>query len=117
MLEKGKFPSQTQPNPRGMHELSSSSDPNPRNDEVKAVVTLRSGREVKPSAPKPVVEDPKVVEPELKEEAPKEETVNKSTPPPFPQALRNKKKAINQTEILEVLRQVKVNIPLLDMIK
>ena len=95
MLEKGKFPSQTHPNPRGMHELSSSSDPNPINDEVKAVVTLRSGREVKPSTPKPAVEDPKVVEPELEDEAPKEETMNKSTPSPFPQALRNKKKAIN----------------------
>ena len=117
VLEKGKFPSQTQPNPRGMHELSSSGDPNHRNDEVKAMVTLRSGREVKPSAHKSTVEYPKVVEPELEGEAPKGETVNKSTPPPFPQALRNKKKAINQTEILEVLRQVKVNIPLLDMIK
>ena len=40
-----------------------------------------------------------------------------STPPPFPQALKAKKKAINQAEMLEVLRQVKVNIPLLDMIK
>ena len=40
-----------------------------------------------------------------------------STPPPFLQALKAKKKAINQAEILEVLRQVKVNIPLLDMIK
>ena len=40
-----------------------------------------------------------------------------STPPPFRQALKAKKKAINQAEILEVLRQVKVNIPLLDMIK
>ena len=40
-----------------------------------------------------------------------------STPPPFHQALKAKKKAINQAEILEVLRQVKVNIPLLDMIK
>ena len=117
VLEKGIFPSQTQPNPRGMHELSSSSDPNHRNDEVKAVVTLRSGREVKPSAHKSAVEDPKVVEPELEDEAPKGETVNKRTHPPFPQALINKKKAINQTEILEVLRQVKVNIPLLDMIK
>ena len=100
-----------------MHELSSSSDPNPKIDEVKAVVTLRSGRVVKPSAPKPAVEDPKVVELELEDEAQKGDTVNKSTPPTFPQALRNKKKAINQTEILEVLRQVKVNIPLLDMIK
>ena len=97
VLEKGKFPSQTQPNPRGIHELSSSSDPNPGNDEVKAVVTLRSGREVKPFAPKSAVEDPKVVEPEVEDEALKGETMNKSTSPHFPQALRNKKKAINQT--------------------
>ena len=40
-----------------------------------------------------------------------------NVPPPFPQALRKKKNSVNQTEILEVLRQVKVNIPLLDMIK
>ena len=47
----------------------------------------------------------------------KEDAVKKSTPPPFPQALKGKKKAINQAEILEVLRHVKVNIPLLDIIK
>ena len=40
-----------------------------------------------------------------------------SMPPPFPQALRGKKKASQQAGILEVLRQVKVNIPLLDIIK
>ena len=38
-------------------------------------------------------------------------------PPPFPQALRTKKKASQQAGILEFLRQVKVNIPLLDIIK
>ncbi|KAL6330648.1 hypothetical protein AAG906_003259 [Vitis piasezkii] len=38
-------------------------------------------------------------------------------PPPFPQALHGKKEIKNSSEILEVLRQVKVNIPLLDMIK
>ena len=43
--------------------------------------------------------------------------MKKRMPPSFPQALRSKKKATNQTEILEVLRQVKVNIPLLNMIK
>ncbi|RVW68010.1 Retrovirus-related Pol polyprotein from transposon 17.6 [Vitis vinifera] len=37
--------------------------------------------------------------------------------PPFPQALHGKKGIRNASEILEVLRQVKVNIPLLDMIK
>ena len=47
-----------------------------------------------------------------------EDPVKKTLPPPFPQALRGKKKKIpNQAEIWEVLRQVKVNIPLLDMIK
>ena len=46
------------------------------------------------------------------------QTVDEYKPPlPFPQSLRTNKKAINQAEILEVLRQVKVNIPLLDMIK
>ena len=117
VLKKGKFPSQTQPNPKGVHELSYVSDPNPGIDEVKAVVTLRSGREIKPSALNPEVEDPNVVEPEPEDEAPKGDTVKKSTPPPFPQPLRNMKKTINQTEILDFLRQVKVNIPLLDLIK
>ena len=43
--------------------------------------------------------------------------MKESMPPPFPQALRGKKKASKQEGILEVLRYVKVNIPLLDMIK
>ena len=43
--------------------------------------------------------------------------MKKSMLPPFPQALRGKKGVNNPTEILEVLRLVKVNIPLLDMIK
>ena len=38
-------------------------------------------------------------------------------PPPFPQALRNKKKASQQEGILEVLGQVKVNTPVFDIIK
>ena len=47
----------------------------------------------------------------------KEYSIKRSMPPPCPQALRGKKKAFEQAGILEVLRQVKVNIPLLDMIK
>ena len=45
--EKGKFPSQTLPNPRGVLEVSTSNEPNPRMDEVKAIITLRSGKELK----------------------------------------------------------------------
>ncbi|RVW12126.1 Retrovirus-related Pol polyprotein from transposon opus [Vitis vinifera] len=47
----------------------------------------------------------------------KEELMKKRTSPPFPQALHGKKGIKNASEILEVLNQVKVNIPLLDMIK
>ena len=57
-----------------------------------------------------------MVEP-LEEEQPAREEVKHSVPPPFPQALRKRKNSVNQIEILEVLRQVKVNIPLLEMIK
>ena len=117
MQEKGKFPSQTQPNPRGVYEVSSSSEPNPRIDEVKAVITLRSGKEVKQPVPKLAEGGQEAKEGEPEEEVIKENAVKKSIPPPFPQALKAKKKAINQAEILEVLRQVKVNITLLDMIK
>ncbi|KAL6345669.1 hypothetical protein AAG906_017405 [Vitis piasezkii] len=42
----------------------------------------------------------------------KEGMLKKSTSPPFPQALHAKKGIRNAAEILEVLRQVKVNIPL-----
>ena len=47
----------------------------------------------------------------------KEDMMKKSMPQPFPQALRSKKGVKNSSKIFEVLRQVKVNIPLLDMIK
>ncbi|RVW81122.1 hypothetical protein CK203_044680 [Vitis vinifera] len=46
----------------------------------------------------------------------REEMIKKHMPPPFPQALHGNG-INNASEILEVLRQVKVNIPLLDMIK
>ena len=53
----------------------------------------------------------------LEKELIKEELMKKRTSLPFPQALHGKKRIKNASEILEVLRQVKVNIPLLDMIK
>ena len=86
-------------------------------DEVKAIITLRSGRQVDQPVPKPIEETKEEKEVEPEHIVIKEDSMKKSMPPPFPQALKGKKKASNQTEILEVLRQVKVNIPLLDMIK
>ena len=115
--EKRKFSSQTHQNPRRLHEIGLASDPNARIDEVKAVVTLRSGKELRLAITTPTKTAPTVVDPSEEEQQAKREEVKPSVPPPFPQALRKKKNSVNQTEILEVLRQVKVSIPLLDMIK
>ena len=100
-----------------MHEIGSASDPNARIDEVKAVVTLRSGKELRPAVPEPTKKAPTLVEPPEEEQPAAGEEVKNSVQPLFPQALRKRKNSINQTEILELLRQVKVNIPFLDMIK
>ena len=67
--------------------------------------------------PKPIEETRKEVEMEPEHIFLKEDSMKHCMPPPFPQALRSKKKASQQAGILEVLRQVKVNIPLLDIIK
>ena len=67
--------------------------------------------------PRPVEETRKGEELELEHIFLKEDSMKHCMPPPFPQALRSKKKASQQAGILEVLRQVKVNIPLLDIIK
>ena len=113
--ERGRFPSQTVPNPKGVHEVGSSS--NSGMDEVKAIITLRSGKEVDQPMQKLVEETRKEVEMEPEHIFLKEDSMKHCMPPPFPQALRNKKKASQEAGILEVLRQVKVNIPLLDIIK
>ena len=108
--ERGRFLSQTLPNPKGIHEVGSSN--NIGMDEVKAIITLRSGKEVDQPMPKPVQESKKGEELQSEHIPLKEDSMKYSIPPPFPQALRGKKKASEQ-----VLRQVKVNIPLLDIIK
>ena len=84
---------------------------------MKAIITLRSGKEIEQPVPMIVEETCKEKEAEPKRGIISEDPVKKSMPPPFPQALRGNKKIPNQAKIWEVLRQVKVNIPLLDMIK
>ena len=108
--ERGRFPSQTLPNPKGIHEVGSGMD------EVKSIITLRSGKEVDQPLPKPVEESRQGEEMQSEHILLEEDTMKYRIPPPFPQALRGKKKETQQAGILEVLRQVKVNIPLLDLI-
>ncbi|RVW61981.1 Retrovirus-related Pol polyprotein from transposon 297 [Vitis vinifera] len=99
MQEKGRFPSQPHQNPKGIHEVETHEGESSQVRDVKALITLRS------------------VNANPEKELIKEELMKKRTSPPFPQALHGKKGIKNASEILEVLRQVKVNIPLLDMIK
>ena len=113
--ERGRFPSQTLLNPKGIHEVGSSN--NSGMDEVKAIITLRSRKEVDQPMPKPVEESRQGEELRSENILLKEDSRKYSIPPPFPQALRGKKKTSQQASILEVLKQVKVNIPLLDIIK
>ena len=80
-------------------------------------MTLRSGKELKLAAPELVNSAPVMADPLQEEQSVGKEEVKIRIPPQFPQVLRKKKNSVNQTEMLEVLRQVKVNIPLLDMIK
>ena len=141
--EKGRFPSQPHQNPKGIHEVETHEGESSQVRDVKALITLRSGKKVELPTPKPHVEEKKEEETQKREEIKgkkediserkedhdsilnanpekmliKEEMLKKHTSPPFPQALHGKKGIRNASEILEVLRQVKVNIPLLDMIK
>ena len=86
-------------------------------DEVKAIIALRSGKEFEQPVPMTAEETEKEKEVEPERIIIREDSMKKNMPPPFPQALGGKKKITNQAEIWEVQRQVKVNIPLLDMIK
>ena len=115
--EKEKGPIQGQQYQTMVNEIGLTGDTTTRTDEVKAVVTLRSGRELKTAVPELVKSAPVVTEPLQEEPSESKEKVKIQILPPFPQALRKKNNHVNQTEMLEVLRQVKVNIPPLDMIK
>ena len=107
------------PNPKGMHEASTSSLQQHR--EVKAVMTLRKGKEVENKVEMPVTKENQIVPvnvddspSEEKEETDPREYVPKA---PFPQRLAKGKKGKSTGEILEIFKQVSVNIFLLDAIK
>ena len=91
--EQGRFPSQTLPNSRGVHEQSYVSEPAPKMDKVKAIITLRSGKEIEQPVPEPAIETREKKEVKPDHILIKENSMKKSMPPPFPQALRGKKKA------------------------
>ena len=95
MQEKGKFPSQKQPNPSGLHEESSSSDPISKLNEVKAIITLRSGKELTKPSPKAKDPEQETIDTTSGEVAIKQTFEEYKPSPPFPQSLKTRKKTIN----------------------
>ena len=57
MQEKGRFPSQPHQNPKGTHEVETHKGESSQVRDVKALITLRSGKKVEPPTPKPYIEE------------------------------------------------------------
>ena len=95
--EKEKTPFQGQQFQNRVNEIGLTEDTTTRTDEVKAVVTLRSGMELKTAVPELVKSAPVEAEPLQEEQSVVKEEVKSQIPPPFPQALRKKKNHVNQT--------------------
>ncbi|KAJ0021256.1 hypothetical protein Pint_31382 [Pistacia integerrima] len=114
--EQGCFPSKPQPNPRGQHMAQTSNVDNQNVKEVNAMIT-RSGKEIDGSTP------PSNLIPNTmsnKVEAPKDQDApSDSIPVPFPQALLKPKERNSalKGEILDQLKQVKIKLPFLHVIK
>ncbi|RVW84152.1 Retrovirus-related Pol polyprotein from transposon 17.6 [Vitis vinifera] len=110
--EKGRFPSQPHQNPKCIHEVETHKGESSHVRDVKALITLRSGKKVESPTPKPYVEEKEEEETKKREEMKgKKKDINEGNEECDSTGIKN------ASEILEVLRQVKVNIPLLDMIK
>ncbi|TXG57911.1 hypothetical protein EZV62_015740 [Acer yangbiense] len=118
--EKEKFPSQPQPNPKGQYNLDEGSSGSQHMDQVKSVITLCNGKVVEKHILEPCEKDDESVSKGKKgvdEPTPSKEKTKFPLAPPFPHALNNQKKLNHNSEIYEMFKQVKINIPLLDVIK
>ena len=81
---------------------------------------LRSGKEIDKSAPLITKKSKEIPVEEEKDETESlglDEIEQCPIPPPFPQALKLPRKLDTASEILEHLHQVKINLPLLHVIK
>uniref|UniRef100_A0A2N9FDC3 Uncharacterized protein n=1 Tax=Fagus sylvatica TaxID=28930 RepID=A0A2N9FDC3_FAGSY len=106
--EKGKFPSQPIPNPKGQFVIGNSSSSTQEQEHVQSVVTLRSGRLVNNQVSMSVEDD--LVRSEKEERTLSLELL-------LPARLATPKKGAQFGDILEVFKQVHINIPFLDAIQ
>uniref|UniRef100_A0A2N9H0A6 Retrotransposon gag domain-containing protein n=1 Tax=Fagus sylvatica TaxID=28930 RepID=A0A2N9H0A6_FAGSY len=113
--ERGKLPSQTQPNPNNQTTKVVNTN---KFEEVKSITILRSGKEIGKDAPKANEKSKETPAENDESGIAKSNDIEKCPfPTPFPQALKLPKNLDVTSEILEHLHQVKVNLPLLHLIK
>ena len=130
--EKGKLPSQPIQNPQGQNSVGVLGPSEGTFEHCKAVTTLRSGKvidktiqtkePIQESQSEPVGDDevsgkPHVPRTNIIDGEPKEDKATHIPLAPYPHRLRVPKKVNNHSEIYELFKQVKLNIPLLYAIK
>ena len=130
--EKGKLPSQPIQNPQGQNSVGVSGPSEGTFKHCKAVTTLRSGKVVdktiQTKEPLQESQDETVKDDEVSDKRyvprtndidgePEEDKATHIPPAPYPHRLKTPKNVNNHSEIFELFKQVKLNIPLLDAIK
>ena len=118
-IENGKFPTEPQPNPQGQFCVDDCSSSKNKISQAKSITTLRSGKIIEKYIPKSNTQDEssKIKSSDEVLEPKSNEIERCPIPAPFTQRLIPPQKMNQNFEILEMLKQVKVNIPLLDAIK
>jgi len=117
--EKGKFSSQPQQNLKGQYNGNASSSGSQHINQVKSVITLRSGKVIEKPILKHCEKDDESIskgKENVESEHYKEKTYS-SPALPFPHVMTKQRKVNHNSEILETFKQVRINIPLLDAIK
>jgi hypothetical protein len=113
--ERGKLPSQTQSNPNNQTAKVVNTD---KFKEVKSITILRSGKEIGNGAPKANEKSNETSAENDESGKTKSNDIEKCPfPAPFLQALKLPNNLDVTSEILEHLYQVKINLPLLHLIK
>jgi hypothetical protein len=127
--ERGKFPSQPMPNPKGQFGIGSSFTPTHGQDHVQAITTLWSGKQVDNQVATPEEASNIVRKEEDQAELAKEvvpdtiildveDQAKKYVPKaPYPERLMAPKKSSKYDDILEVFKHAQINIPFLDAIQ
>ena len=132
--ERGTFPSQPVPNPKNQNANSNQvhvvQDSNLT--QLNAITTLHSGKQIDNQVVNPndlpktsldaSNESEQNVEPNVESNAEQNSSSTRVDPPteyraPFPHRLRPKKHSDQMEKMLEIFKQVKVNIPLLEIVQ